>query len=129
MLEMRIDSYDAHNRGISYEHGVQFTVNPIDCSLSEMEIRCRPLPNRRRTSPNCEVKTVDGVKCKVMVVSAPFKGTECTMLGGSFVPSVRAVESGPHGVLLETDVPNIAIRVPVTSSWTPSSTPPCSRPT
>ena len=36
--EGRVDSYYARNRGIAYRHGVQFGLNPIDCSLMELEI-------------------------------------------------------------------------------------------
>lgn len=175
MLEMRFDSYYAFNRGITYEHGVQFGVHPVDCSLLEVEVstavlqssygmchidllnkfykgECDPKAHERAQvtplaptpppgqqeadlarmksnpklaamaaameaaqavvpKPTGAVKAFDGVKCDVMAVNAPVKGTLCVMRGGSFVPSIQAVETGLPGVLLETNLPKVGVVV------------------
>lgn len=173
--EGRIDSYYARNRGVTYIRGVQFAVNPTDCSLIELEISqatlqssygmCQidlvnktyqgqcdskrheqasvtpmaPLPSpdqqaaylaKTRANPQTAamaaameaamgnvprptgtVKAFDGVKCDVMTVNGPSQGTQCVMRGGSFMPSLQAIESGMPGVLLEFNVPKVSIQV------------------
>jgi len=62
MHENRTDSYYAKNRGITYEHGVYFSVNQADCSLLELESRTARLQS---TKGVCEIdlikKTAHGV--------------------------------------------------------------------
>jgi len=62
MQESRTDSYYAKNRGITYRHGVFFSVNQADCSLRELESRTATLQS---TKGVCEIdllrKTAHGV--------------------------------------------------------------------
>lgn len=173
--EGRVDSYYARNRGITYIRGVQFTVNPTDCSLIELEVSeatlrssygaCQidlvnktyvgqcdmkahehasftpmtPIPPANEKAaylakikanpqtaamaaameaalgnvpqPTGAIKAFDGAKCEVMTVSGPTKGTQCVLRGGSFVPSLQAIDSGMPGVLLEYNVSNVSVQV------------------
>lgn len=62
--------------------------------------------------PTGAVKTFDGVKCDVLTVSSPHKGTQCIMRStGSFVPSAKAIESGTPNILLEMNAPNFDVEV------------------
>jgi len=62
--------------------------------------------------PTGAIKTFDGVKCDVMTVNVPHKGTQCIMRGGSFVPSAQAIASGTPNLLLEMNVPNADVEIP-----------------
>lgn len=79
--EARVDSYYARNRGIAYRHGVQFAINPIDCSLMELEISEATLYSsygvcfidlaRKRYQGQCDFKAHEQAPVTVATIPSP----------------------------------------------------------